>query len=373
MSDTPHPDPLDEQASDLFDAGADAPGDQPELGARLDEFRALRDALADVPPAPDPQRTGAIAAALALFDELAVEAAPDTEVTAVTAAGGAAAIEPAGDDAGNEPAGDEPAVVTPLRPAAAPASGAGAGASSRHRRRLAFLGAAASIVVALGVVALVTRDRGLSEVDSASSGVLDGGGGFSQAKAADDNAPAAESAAGDRATAGGSDTTAAAPAPVAAASSTSVRAATSVAAATTTAAASGGFTSPAAAEPTSTTDGRDVTTTTGTDAVGTTSPPTTTSTSVDAGALPYLGELTKVDDLAAALRTLPPFDGTDAGAPIRAQLASGVCDLRPYGTPVAVLRWNGRDSVLLRSDDAPIVQLIPLDGCNPIVQLDAPS
>lgn len=354
MSDTPHPDPLDEQASDLFDAGADAPGDEPELGARLDEFRALRDALADVPPAPDAQRTGAIAAALALFDELA-----GNELVG---------NEPAGD----EPAGDEPGVVTPLRPAAPPASAARAGAPGRHRRRLALLGAAASIVVALGVVALVTRDRGLSEVDSASSGVVDGGG-FSQAKAADDAPAAAESAAGGSAAAGDSDTTAAAAAaPVAAASSTSVRAATSVAAATT-AAASGGLTSPAAAEPTSTTDGRDVTTTTDAGTATTTSPPTTTSTNVDAGALPYLGELTTVDDVAEALRTLPPVDSTDAGALIRAQLASGACDLRPYGTPIAVLRWNGRDSVLLRSADAPIVQLIPLDGCNPIVQLDAPS
>lgn len=359
MSDTPHPDPLDEQASDLFDAGADAPGDEPELGARLDEFRALRDALADVPPAPDAERTGAIAAALALFDQLATEAPGGGAV----AAGGAMAAGTAADD--------EPAVVTPLRPAAP--AGPGSGAGARHRRTLALLSAAASVVVVLGVVALVTRGSGRSGVDSPTAAVIgEGGGGFSQAKdAAGGGAPAAESA-GDSALAGGSDTTAAAAASAsvaAAVPSTSVRAASSVAA-TTTAATTGGFASAPPEEPTSTTDGRDTTTTA---AAGTTSPPTTTSTNVDAAALPYLGELTAVDDLAAALRALPPFDGADAGAPIRAQLADGVCDLRPYGTPLAVLRWNGRDSVVMRSADAPIVQLIPLDGCNPIVQLDAPS
>ena len=122
-------------------------------------------------------------------------------------------------------------------------------------------------------------------------------------------------------------------------------------------------------ETTSTIDRRDVTTTAA--APSTAREPSTTTTTVDPTVLAYLGEFSTTDALAAVLRQPPPVDPTDEGRAIRTQLAEGSCDVVPFGVPIGVLRWNGRDAVAVRSAEAPVVQVIPLDGCNPVALLGA--
>ncbi len=77
MNDDLHPDPTDTEllASALIDGAlpADEAGSaqaSPEVAALAEQFTAVRTVLADVPPAPIEARERALAAALAVFDEL---------------------------------------------------------------------------------------------------------------------------------------------------------------------------------------------------------------------------------------------------------------------------------------------------------------
>ena len=334
MSDTPLPDPLDEQASDLLDAGDDAPVDETDVGARLDELRTLRAAMADVPDPGPEVRERSVAAALAAFDDLLLGASdPPAETETET----------------------ETVPVTDLtsRVSRRP---------SRARRWYPVVASAAAVVVVLlGIAALVGRsdEQGTSgaasQAGKAAENASDLGGASSAAGAATtvsasqagfNAGPAADDTAG-----GGAATTAAA------------GLAPSVPAASTAAASAG------VDETTSTIDRRDVTTTVA--APSTAREPSTTTTTVDPTVLAYLGEFSTTDALAAVLRQPPPVDPTDEGRAIRTQLAEGSCDVVPFGVPIGVLRWNGRDAVAVRSAEAPVVQVIPLDGCNPVALLGA--
>ena len=71
MSDLPPPDPVDEQATDLLDANADAPAGDDALAARLRELRSVRALLADVAPPDHARRERSITAAMAAFEPAA--------------------------------------------------------------------------------------------------------------------------------------------------------------------------------------------------------------------------------------------------------------------------------------------------------------
>ena len=206
-------DPLDEQASDLLDAGRtpDEPGIEPALAARLRAMTAARLAVRSVPAADPARREAALVAALAAFDTAGS--------TADTEAPGIAEIADGGSSS---------------RPSSL-ASGPAAARAARRWAPQRLLGIAAALAVFAAGAFVVGRLGTGESSKSSSAGSFGAAGGATTAAAAsglsadEAQAKAAGSQAAATTAAAAASTAAVAPAVGAAGGATTAAAATAIA------------------------------------------------------------------------------------------------------------------------------------------------
>ena len=306
MSDLPPPLPLDEHATALLDAGADAPAGDRALAERLAQLRAVRDAVADVPAPDAARREQAIIAALAAFD------------------------------AGH----GSPGTVVPLAPRA-----------NRRRGRWATgIGGGLAVAAALvGVGILAARGSGGSGSSTA----------LGRAGTATSGGAAAAEAAGS-ATAGAQDAPKAAVATTAASATFSAASATTAAGAATTAAksAAGASASTTAAATAAATTVAAPTTTA---SIGAALPYVG-----DVGSTVDLDRaVRRILDTSPTPTTTDTATPGESGSDVRQAFAAARCNVGDQGAPIALARYQGRPAVLTLAGDE--VRVVGIADCAVIV------